>query len=92
MRYVIGALAGLIWGVAAALINAGISKKCMEKNSAGAMMGANAARFAIDLTALGLIFLLRKVLPFSYEAALVGTAVAMSVVTIVTAFQMARPK
>ena len=38
-------------------------------------------------TALLLVFLLRKILPFSYEAMLVGTAVALSVTSLIFAFR-----
>ncbi len=91
MKYVFGALAGLLWGAAAAVINACVSKKCMKKNSAPAMFAANIIRFLVDIASLAAVFLLRKVLPFSYEAALVGTAASLSVLTIVFAFRLSRP-
>ena len=91
MRYLIGALAGLVWGLLAGLINSLITKKGMAKNSAAAMMLANMARTAVDVAALAAIFLLRRLLPFSYEMALAGTAIALSLFTIVFAFRMGRP-
>ena len=50
-------------------------------------MAANMGRMAVDLAALGAVYLLRGVLPFSYEAMLVGTAVALSVVTLIYAYR-----
>jgi len=88
MGYVIGALCGLVWGAAAALLNSRISKRCIAKNSTPALMGANLARVGVDIAALGAVFLLRKVLPFPYEAMLIATAIAMSLVTIVCAYRM----
>ncbi len=87
-----GVLAGLVWGALAALLNGAISKSCMKKNTATAMMAANTARMAVDIAALAAVFLLRRRLPFRYEAALIGTAIALSVVTIVVTFRLTRPK
>ncbi len=90
MKYFWGALAGLVWGGAAALLNAFISKRCIAKNTSGALLGANTIRSIVDISALAVVFLLRKVLPFSFEAAIVGTAVAMSMLTIVFAYRMSK--
>ena len=87
MNYVWGGLAGLAWGALCGVLNLLIMKKAIEKNDNNVIMAANLGRMAIDLAALGLVFLLRKVLPFSYEAMLIGTAVALSAVTLVYAFQ-----
>ena len=58
MSYVYGALAGLAWGALAAFLNWRISRAALKKNTGGAMMGANVGRFAVDLVALGAVFLL----------------------------------
>lgn len=95
MGYVIGALCGLVWGALAALLNFQISKRSIAKDSTSALLGANLARVGVDIVALGVVFLLRKVLPFPYEAALIAAAIAMSLVTIVCAYRMSadvRPK
>ena len=89
MDYVLGALAGLLWGAAAAVLNMVISKKALEKSNSTALLAANLGRMAVDVAALAVVFLLRKVLPFSYEAMLIGTAVALSLVTIFFAFRLA---
>ena len=91
MGYVLGALAGLVWGALAACLNAVISKKAMQKNTAPAMLIANLLRTVVDIAALGSIFLLRNVLPFRYEGALVGAAVALSMVMILFAYSLSRP-
>ena len=88
MRIIIGALCGLIWGAAAALLNFAISKRSIAKNNTAALMGASIGRIGVDFAALGLVFLLRKVLPFSFEVTMVATAIAMSLVTIVCAYRM----
>lgn len=87
MTLLFGGLAGLVWGAVCGLINMLILKKAIQKNNSNTLMAANLARMGVDLAALLLVFLLRKVLPFPYEAALVGTAVALSVVTLVFAFR-----
>lgn len=92
MKYVLGALAGLMWGALAALLNAFITKKALDKNSNKGMLLSNFLRLLVDVAALGAVFLLRKVLPFSFEAAIVGTAAALSLLMIVFAYRMAAGK
>ena len=50
MKYVIGAVIGLLWGALVAWLNSRINKKAIEKNSAKAMMAASFARTAIDIS------------------------------------------
>lgn len=92
MKYLIGALAGLVWGALAALLNGYITKKALDKASDKAMILSNALRLVVDVVALGSVFLLRNVLPFSFEAALVGTAASLSLLMIVFAYKMAAGK
>lgn len=87
MELLIGALAGLAWGAVCGIVNLLILKKAIGKNDNNAMMTANLLRMVIDLVALGAVFMLRNLLPFSYEAMLIATAVALSVVTIAYAFR-----
>ena len=69
-------------------MNHQISKRSILKNNTASLLGANVLRILVDLAALAAVFFLRKVLPFRYEAALIATAVAMSMVTIFCAFRM----
>ena len=92
MEFALGALAGLVWGALAALVNVFINKKALAKNTTGALLTANILRTAVDILALAAVFLLRGAVPFRYEAALVGTAVALSLITIIAAFRMSRPR
>lgn len=92
MKYLIGAAAGLVWGSLAALLNAFITKKALHEGSDKLLLASNALRMLVDVAALGMVFLLRKVLPFSFEAALVGTAAALSLLMIVFAYKMAAGK
>ena len=86
MRLLIGVLVGLVWGALAGLLNAFINQKLLARGSTNALMAANLARTAVDFAALAAVYLLRSRLPFPWEGALVGTAVALSLVTIVFAF------
>ena len=81
-----GGLVGLVWGALAGLLNITISKRCLEKNSSAALMTANIARTAVDFLALAAVYLLRGALPFRWEGTLIGTAVALSLVTLIFAF------
>jgi len=90
MEYILGALAGLVWGAAAAYINMLITKKSLEKKDAKAALTANYLRLAVDAAALALIFLTRGILPFSYEACMVATAISLSVGTIIATLALSR--
>ena len=84
MKYVIGAVIGLLWGTLVAWLNSRINKAAIEKNSTKAMMGASIGRTAIDIAALGLVFLLRNVLPGNFEATIVGTAASLGLLTVLS--------
>ncbi len=92
MNYVIGAAVGLVWGALIAWLNSRINKQAIAKNSTKAVMTATICRTALDILGLGLIFLLRKVLPFSFEATIIGTAASLGLLTVVFAFRLARPE
>ena len=85
-------LVGLLWGALAAFVNLKINQAALKKSSNAAMLGANTARTAVDLIALGTVFLLRKVLPFSFEATIIATAVSLSLLTVVLAYWVTRPE
>ena len=87
-----GILAGLVWGALCGGFNVWIMKRAIQKENDRAVMTANSARMAVDLVSLGLVFFLKGILPFPYEPMLIGTAVALSVVTILFAFRYGRPK
>ena len=92
MKYVIGAVVGLLWGTLVAWLNAGVNKRAIQKNSTKAMLMANFGRAAIDIAALGVIFLLRKVLPFNFEATIVGTAASLGLLTVYFAYRLSKPE
>ena len=91
MTYAIGAVVGLIWGAIVAFLNSRISKKAIEKNTAQAILAGNLSRSAIDIIALGAVFLLRNVLPFSFEATLIGTAASLGMLTVYFAYRLSKP-
>lgn len=83
MNYAIGAVLGLIWGALAAFINSRITKKALATGTQNAVMIMNAAHMAVDIAALAIVYFLRNILPFSFEATLIATAAALSIVTII---------
>ena len=92
MKYVIGAIVGLLWGAVVAWLNSRINKNAIAKNDTKAMMGASMSRTAIDLVALGAVFLLRTILPFNFEATIAGTAASLGLLTVFFAFQLSKPE
>lgn len=91
MKYVIGAVMGLVWGALIAWLNARINRHALQKNSTKAMLEANFCRTLIDIAALGSVFLLRNVLPGNFEATIVGTAASLGLLTVYFAFRLSRP-
>ncbi|MBR4473987.1 MAG: hypothetical protein IKS55_10155 [Oscillospiraceae bacterium] len=92
MKYLIGAVIGLLWGALIAWLNSRINKKAIEKNSTKAIMTANITRTVIDIAALGSVFLLRNVLPGNFEATIVGTAASLGLLTVYFAYRLSKPE
>lgn len=92
MKYLIGAAAGLVWGALAALLNGFITSRAVARANDKLLLLSNFLRLLVDVAALGSVFLLRNVLPFSFEAALVGTAASLSLLMIVFAYKIAAKK
>lgn len=92
MKIALAVLCGAVWGVLVSLLGMLITKRCLEKGSNAALMVGNLSRTVLDLTALGLVYLLRNTVPLPYTYMLVGTAVGLSVTTIVYSFRLAGKK
>ena len=90
MTYVFGVLAGLVLGALVALINYRIMKNAVKKNSNNALLACNFSRMAVDVVSLGGVFLLRNVLPFSFEACLIAMAAIMGLGTVYFSFKIAK--
>ena len=73
--YVLGGLAGLVFGLAVAWCNMLLTKRSMQKQEAS---GVNVLRQVINIAALALVFLLRNVIPLPVYGTLIGTALGLS--------------
>ena len=92
MKIALAILLGLVWGALTALLGGVVTRRSLAKNSTSALMAGNLLRTLIDLASLGLVFLLRKLLPFDYTWMLIATAVALSIGTIVISYRIAGKK
>ena len=90
MKIVIGIAVGLCWGTLIALLNSRITRNAIARGTTSAVMTGNFIRTVVDVAALAAVFLLRKVLPFSFEATMISTAVALGLLTLFFAFRMAK--
>ena len=95
--YILGGLAGLIFGSAVAFINSRITKAYLnrsekkerenpDKPSAGGVIGVmlvNFLRLIISAGALLLVFLLRKMIPLPFNSLIIGTAVGLTLISFV---------
>lgn len=92
MNYFLGIVVGLVWGAVIALINGFFTKRCVEKNTSSAMTTASIVKIVSYILAFVVVFLLRNVLPFSYEATIIGTVLALSMLQIVISYRIAGGK
>ena len=88
MGYVIGFLAGAVWGVLGACLNHFILGRALQGGDRN-VLGANLLRALVDLALLAAVVLARKVLPFPYEMALAGTVSALGMLGVYFAFRTA---
>lgn len=91
MNYFYGVLLGLVWGACAAGLNAAVMKHFLKKQNTSLLMAGNIVRFFVDILALGLCLLLRNSEVISFYTAIVGTAVSLSILTIVFTYRLAKP-
>ena len=92
MIYIISALAGLVWGFLAALLNAFVTKKGIAKQRTNAIMASNLVHMLVDVAALAAVFLVRNLSWLNFAVAIVATAAALSITTIVFTFKLAAKK
>ena len=92
MSYVLAVLIGAVWGAAVGLVNMLIMRQALKKQQDKAFLGANVLRTTLDLAAFAAVFLLREALPLPYTFVLVGTALGLSMTTIVYSFRLAGGK
>ena len=88
MRYVLGFLAGLVWGVLGACLNQLVLTRALRQGDRRTL-GANILRAVTDLLLLAVVVLLREVLPFRWEMTLAGTVSALGLMGIYFAFRSA---
>ena len=91
MRYVLGFLAGLVWGVLGACLNHFVLGRALRGGDRR-VLGANLLRVLIDFILLAAVVLARGALPFPYEMALAGTVSALGMMGIYFAFRRAAGK
>lgn len=92
MNNALAVVFGVVWGALAAFVNSRIALKAFEKKDAKAAKNARRLQMLVDIAALAAIVLLRNILPFSYEFALVSAIISLSVLTIVFLFVMGSRK
>ena len=92
MNNALAVVFGVVWGALAAFINSRIALKAFDKKDAKAAKNARRLQMLVDIAALAAIVLLRNILPFSYEFALVSAIISLSVLTIVFLFMMGNKK
>lgn len=92
MNLALAVLAGLVWGVLAALLGGLITRRALVRNTNGALIAGNLLRTLVDFAALGLIYLARNVLPFDWRWMMIATAIGLSIGLIVVSFRLAHKK
>ena len=77
-QYLLGGVAGLVFGLLVAAGNTLLTRLQRAKQSQATVMGTSGLRQVINLAALVLVYLLRKVVPLPLAGTLIGTAVGLS--------------
>ncbi len=80
--------AGLVWGTLFGLIGARVTKK-MASGSEREISSMSLVRTVMDVIALAAVYFTRNLLPLRFEATLVSTAVALTLIGVVAAFRIA---
>lgn len=86
-EYLLGGLLGLAFGAFVSWGNSKLIRRSLQKDKTAAVMGASFLRQLLDFLAFLVVFLLRKVLPFSFYAVIIGTAVGLSAGSILMAIR-----
>lgn len=87
MQIFLSVLAGLLWGGLCGLVNMLLTKK-MASGSTQQISSLGIIRTAVDLVALAAVYFTRGLLPLRFEYTLIATAVALSLVGIISAFRL----
>lgn len=79
-QYLLGGVAGLVFGLLVAAGNTLLTRRSLQraKQSQATVMGTSGLRQVINLAALVLVYLLRKVVPLPLAGTLIGTAIGLS--------------
>ena len=79
-QYLLGGVAGLVFGLLVAAGNTLLTRRSLQraKQNQATVMGTSGLRQVINLAALVLVYLLRKVVPLPLAGTLIGTAVGLS--------------
>ena len=98
MQIIVSFLAGLIYGSLVSFLNSRITKNALLGNrkeagdGVGKVMAVNVLRLAVSAGALLLVFLLRRILPMHFGAAMFGTAAGLTFISYLFLWLMLRNK
>lgn len=88
MIILLSVIAGLVWGSLFGLAGSLITKK-MVSGDARLISSMSLVRTLLDVVALAAVYFTRNLLPLRFEVTLIAAAVALSLISIVTAFRTA---
>lgn len=89
-QYILGGLLGLAFGAFVSWCSARLIRHSLQNPKIAAVLGANLLRQLLDIMALLIVFLLRRVLPFPFYAVIIGTAVGLSIGGVLLALRTGR--
>lgn len=79
-------------GISGGAVKRFCDKKCIAKQSTNAIMASNLVHMLVDVAALAAVFLVRNLSWLNFAVAIVATAAALSITTIVFTFKLAAKK
>ncbi len=77
--HILSAAGGLVFGIAAAMLNAHLTKKRLHKDGLGAVTATNTLRMVVDIAAMAIAFLAVSVFDLPLMTTLVAVAIGLTV-------------
>lgn len=90
MNILISIFVGIAWGALGAFLNISITRSAVKKKTDRAVVVSSVCRMAVNIAWLTAVVLTRELIPTDYRFVLVGTAISLSLSTIIMSFALAK--
>lgn len=88
--YLLAGGIGFVFGSLVAFANLQITRRSLQKNNANGIMAASMLRMLVNVAALALVYLTRNLLPLPFYGTIIGTAVGLSLMSILLNLRLSK--